>query len=65
MSSFWLTKKMLLEALKLSEGKPQETCIMFKGDSERKGDKTYAVMEISVVGGDKKTVKQEFKPIEL
>ena len=65
MASFWLSKKMVLEALKLSEGMPQNTFITFNGDSERKGNKTYTIMEISVAGGKKKTVKEEFKPILL
>lgn len=64
MASFWLSKKMVLEALKLSEGEPQSTMIVFEGDSEKKGDKTYTIMSISV-GGKKKTVKEEFKPISL
>ena len=65
MANFWLTKKMVLEALKLSEGMPQDTFIVFNGDSEKKGDKTYTIMEISVAGGKKNTIKEEFKPILL
>jgi len=33
MTSFWLSKKALLEALKMTEGQPQTTMIAFKGDS--------------------------------
>lgn len=64
MTSFWLTKKTLLEALKMSEGLPQDTMIMFKGDSEKKGDVTYTITEINV-GTKKKTLKQVFKGEEL
>jgi len=64
MTSFWLTKKTLLEALKMSEGLPQDTMIMFKGDSERKDDVTYTITEINV-GTKKKTLKQVFKGEEL
>ena len=31
MASFWLTKKALLEALKMTEGQPQTTWITFEG----------------------------------
>ena len=64
MTSFWLTKKTLLEALKMSEGLPQDTMIMFKGDSERKDNVTYTITEINV-GTKKKTLKQVFKGEEL
>ena len=48
MSSFWLTKKMLLEALKMSEGASQNTLICFHGKSEGRGDAEQTVIEINV-----------------
>lgn len=64
MNSFWLTKEMILEALKLSEGAPQNAFVCFHGKSEVKKGKEYTIMEI-VYGNKKKTVKQEFKKIAL
>lgn len=64
MASFWLTKKMLLEALKMSEGMAQNTMISFNGSSEVKDGKEYTCMTISV-GGKKKTLKNEFEKLLL
>lgn len=59
MTNFWLSKKALLEALKMSEGQPQTTMIMFKCDSEEKKGVRYTVTNIEVCGY-KKTIKQNF-----
>lgn len=64
MARFWLSKKMVLEALKLSEGEPQNAIIMFEGDSERKNGKDFTVMRISVVGKEK-VVRDEFEKLSL
>ena len=64
MASFWLTKRALLEALKLSEGLPQDTMIDFNGCSEIKNDKEYTVIKISV-NGKQKTVREEFHKLLL
>ena len=64
MASFWLTKRALLEALKLSEGLPQDTMINFNGCSEIKNDKEYTVVKIDV-NGKQKTIKEEFKKLLL
>lgn len=64
MANFWLTKRALLEALKLSEGLPQDTMIDFNGCSEIKNDKEYTVTKISV-NGKQKTVREEFKKLLL
>ena len=64
MANFWLTKEMVIEALKLSEGAQKETMIGFDGSSKVIGDKEYTIMEIYTCG-KKKTVKQEFKKIAL
>ena len=60
MTSFWINKKTLLEALKMSEGLPQDTMIDFNCDSEKKDGVTYTITEINV-GSKKKTLKQVFK----
>ena len=64
MSSFWLTKKMLLEALKMSEGASQNTMICFHGKSEGRGDAEQTVIEINVCG-KKKTIRENFKKLLL
>lgn len=64
MANFWLTKKMLLEALRMSEGMPQSTFICFQGSSEGCGDDEKTVMTISV-GGKKKTLREDFNKLKL
>lgn len=64
MAGFWLTKKMLLEALKMVESRPQSTMVMFQGDSEVVGDKHYTIMEISACG-KKKTLREDYNKICL
>ena len=59
MANFWLSKKALLEALKMSEGQPQTTMIVFKCDSEDKKGVRYTVTNIEVCG-KKKTIKKNF-----
>ena len=60
MANFWLTKKMVLEALRMTEGQPQNTTILFKGDSESVNGKIYTIVEIMACG-KKKTIREEFK----
>ena len=64
MASFWLTKKMVLEALKMSEGLNQDTFIIFNGSSEIKNGVEQTVLEICV-NGKKKTIREDFKKLEL
>jgi len=64
MASFWVTKRALLEALKLSEGLPQSTMISFTGRSEIKNGKEYTVCKISV-NGKEKTIKDDFQKLLL
>ena len=64
MAKFWLSKKMVLEALKLSEGAPQNTFIMFEGNSERKNGKEFTVMRINTCGKEK-VLKEEFNKLSL
>ena len=64
MANIWLTKKMLLEALKMSEGMPQDTFICFYGSSEGQGEAEKTVMTISV-GGKEKTLKENFNKLKL
>lgn len=59
MANFWLSKKALLEALKLSEGAPQYTMVMFNGDSEIKDGVHYTITKIEVCG-KKKTLRQNY-----
>lgn len=59
MASFWLSKKALLEALKLSEGAPQSTMIVFEGSSEIKDGVHYTITKIEVCG-KKKTLRQNY-----
>ncbi len=55
---------MLLEALRMSEGMPQDTFICFYGSSEGCGDDEKTVMTISV-GGKEKTLKEDFNKLRL
>ena len=64
MASFWLTKRALLEALKLTEGLPQHTMVSFTGSSETKNGKEYTVCKITA-NGKKKTVKDDFQKLLL
>ncbi len=64
MASFWLSKQMLLEALKLSESMPQTTMIMFEGSSEVNNGVEQTIMKISTCGR-KKTIKEDFKKLSL
>ena len=64
MEQFWLTKKTLIEALKLSEGMPQTTMIQFKGSSEVKNGIEYTVVDINA-RGKKKVVKEPFQKLLL
>ncbi len=64
MSSFWLTKKVLLEALKMSEGAPQSTMVCFNCHSEGQGDKEQTVVEINVCS-KKKTIRENFQKLLL
>jgi len=64
MASFWLSKKVLLEALKMVEGQPQTAWVSFEGKSEVKNGKEYTVTTISA-NGKKKAIKQEFNKISL
>ena len=43
MASFWITKEMALEALKMSEGMPKDTFICIDGKSEVMNGKEYTV----------------------
>jgi hypothetical protein len=64
MASFWLSKKVLLEALKMTEGQPQTTWVTFNGKSEVKDGKEYTVTTINTCG-KKKTIREDFKKICL
>lgn len=59
MANFWLSKKVLLEALKLTEGQPQTTWVTFEGKSEIVGGKEYTITTIKACG-KKKTVREDF-----
>ena len=59
MADFWLTKRHLLEALKMTEGMPQNTFVQFFGRAEKKDNKEYTVITINV-NGQKKTLKNDF-----
>ena len=61
MANFWLSKKNIIEALKMSEGMPQNTKICFHGDSEKVDDVVYTKTTIEV-GGKSKTFKEKFEP---
>lgn len=64
MASFWLSKKVLLEALKMSECLPQTTMIMFDGSSEMSDGGEITKMVISV-RGSRKTIKENFNKLKL
>ena len=64
MANFWLSKKVLLEALKMTEGQPQTTYVSFEGNSEIINDKEYTVTTICTCG-KKKTVKLEFDKLKV
>ena len=64
MNNFWLTKKVLLEALKMTEGQPQTTWITFEGKSEVVDGKEYTVTTINACG-KKKTIKEDFNKLQL
>ena len=64
MASFWLSKKALLEALKMTEGQPQTTWVTFNGKSEVKDGKEYTITTINTCG-KKKTIREDFKKICL
>lgn len=64
--STWLTKKILLEALKMSEGLPQDSFVYFNGSSKVKDGVEYTVMQIDVpANGKKKTITEEFHKLLL
>lgn len=66
MAHVWLTKKMLLESLKMTEGLPQSTFVQFKGSSEIKGNTEQTIMEITVpANGNKKTIREDFHKLML
>lgn len=66
MAHVWLTKKMLLEAIKMAEGLPQSTFVQFKGSSEIKGNTEQTIMEITVpANGKKKTIREDFHKLML
>jgi hypothetical protein len=60
MASFWITKEMALEALKMSK----DTFICIDGNSEVINGKEYTVTTINVCG-KKKILKREFKKLQL
>jgi hypothetical protein len=62
MNHFWLTKKTIIEALKLSEGLPQNTFIHIKAYSEGVDKDEKTVFEINV-NGKKKTIKDNFNKL--
>lgn len=66
MANIWLTKKMLLEGLKLAEGLPQDTFVYFNGSSEIIDGDEKTIMEIIVpTNGKKKVVKESFHKLML
>lgn len=64
MGRFWLTKKVLLEALRMTEGQPQTTWVTFECDSERINGKDITITTINACGR-KQTIKQDFEKISL
>lgn len=64
MARFWLSKKVLIEALKMSEGRPQNACIAFEGDSEMIDGVEHTVITINAFGKEK-TIKQQFNKLYL
>lgn len=69
MAHVWLTKKMLLEALRMTEGLPQSTFVYFKGSSEIKGNTEQTIMEITVpakpANCNKKTIREDFHKLMI
>ena len=66
MAHVWLTKKMLLEAIKMAEGLPQSTFVQFKGSSEIKGNTEQTIMEITVPANRKeKTIREDFHKLMI
>jgi hypothetical protein len=66
MANVWLTKKMLLEGLKLAESLPQDTMIHFNGSSEIIDDDEKTIMEITVpANGKTKVIKESFHKLLL
>lgn len=64
MAHFWLTKESVIEALKLSEGKPKNAYIEFESESKVINSVEYTVTTIRAFG-KKRTVKQEFEKLYL
>jgi len=64
MASFWLSKKVLIEALKLTEGQPQTSWVTFECNSEVIEGKEYTVTTISACG-KKKTIREDFQKLCL
>ena len=64
MASFWLSKKVLIEALKLTEGQPQTAWVAFDGKSEMIKGEEYTVVTINACG-KKKTIKEKFIKQEI
>jgi len=62
MNSFWLTKRAIKEALKLSEDLPQTSFVHFHISSEGKDKDEKTVIEI-VVRDRKKVVKDNFNKL--
>lgn len=64
MERFLLSKKTLLEALKLTEGAGQDEYVLFKSNSVVENGIEYAVTNISACG-KKKVVKQKISKVSL
>lgn len=64
MSRFWVSKKSLIEALKLCEGRPDNACVIFEGEGKVINGSEYTITKIEAFG-KKKTVKQEFSKLYL
>ena len=64
MNSFWLTKRAVIEALKLSEGLPQTAFIRFHVHTEGIDKDEKTVIEINVMG-KKKTIKDNFNKLVI
>ena len=65
MASFWLTKKVLLEALKMTEGAPQTTMVVFDGIAEKGKDGEEITKMVISACGKRKTIKEKFNKILL
>lgn len=64
MAAYWITKETALEALKMTEGMPKETFIVIDSNSMISNGKEYTVTKIKTCG-KKKTLKREFKKLQL